>query len=366
MRWSLLLVLASLLSGCAAPPPAVPAVPAEPVRLAVQGVLPVDRVQWANGTFAATETCDTGQCLVAGFVGGSHTRNTDVAGGAQEGVPLRVRAWLATRASAGALQLRLFTQAPVLSLAIHPASEAGAPMLDALVVPDGTPIVVRVFALRPDPAGLDYTLRIRTESHPDALVPGVPYGLAVPANSTLTLTSEAPLPTLLLWDAGDRYLGPMAPGPDGKVALAAGGEYVLVVAGQGEAVHATASANGTLRILETTLREGPARSESGRADDTWTFQLPEGGAFPLSVGLRVAGGAQVEPGGNITGPLGPVVEGTPDHQGFPVDASVGGADHAWMSRIGDLNLVPGTYMAHVALVAPLEAEARVVQLAYVR
>ncbi|HET6398054.1 MAG TPA: hypothetical protein VFH47_00695, partial [Candidatus Thermoplasmatota archaeon] len=234
-----------LLAGCGAPaavPPA-PDVPAMGVAPSGQssdrsaatwhqlGVPARHEVALLEGSFGPAETCMTGQCLLAGFAGGSHTRRMELESLAAPGVPTLLRAVLERQSPDGSLELRLDATANVHWVA-HGYGGDGSrtETLDALVTVDaGSSLALVVLAHQPAAGDMPFLLQARLDSDPGWLPPGLPVAVQAAPGARLRgepVADGADVGDLVLFGPGDQALG-RAPALAGVQAAAAGGEHVL-------------------------------------------------------------------------------------------------------------------------------------------
>src|SRR5688572_13673687 len=153
--WALLACFAFLLAGCAGSPAATPSDGASPVEAAGGGdgarlhalrggqASAVHKTLWANGTFAAQESCNTGGC---GALDSSGLRVTDVTQDLPAGLPVVLQADLTYQPGLPFLaQFDVWIEAPEsVVFSVSHAMEEGRSTASAVLLPGASVSVVAV------------------------------------------------------------------------------------------------------------------------------------------------------------------------------------------------------------------------------
>lgn len=293
-------LLAAVLAGCAASPPAsepgaagsdpdgpTSEDPSPPVPAAFPGT-PMSQDQWFNASFPGMPECNPGACQA-----NSHPH--DLTHLFPRDYPARVSIRVQWAMGPGVHGTALFftiDSGDARVFATQSGSESGVLSYEAAVLLGTTPFVLHV--VRSDGGftdrRIDYAVHVAVRGHPAEVPPGAMVRFGAPPGADVVLEpvpADADPKGILYSIDGTvlhRFDGPAGnqsfplPGP--------GGPFVLLVDGEGPALRIwnASSDVGQLRIQDLEPSFGPARASAVAEPTSWAFDVDRA---PVSVGLYV-------------------------------------------------------------------------------
>lgn len=310
----------------------------------------VHDVVWANGTVNAQDTCNLGGCVTSVDRAFRRTLLTDRMPAGRPTLLSVALDWNEAPIQFGSFDLLL--EAPESTVYASRATfEPGRIEALAVLRPVG-PVAIVMAAYGPggDLPSTAYTLSIRLDSDPIALLPGVPVAVALQAGDTLSASSYGGgKADFLLYGPDDAFLGQFS-GERTLPSNAPAGDYVAMLPAGGPSGNlSTDSGADGMRALALRSEPGADLKAPPTGTDAADWEV---GGVPLAVGFTVRSGddllitTMIASAGltvRLDGPNGYALDGG-EVCGFCLS---GGFGYRMDSGTGDPTVTAGAYRMHV-------------------